>query len=528
MTRIIRSNLVTTADSDHAIDDGDQPVFVNANVVVGAEGVAASAVYAATGGLYLITAGHLFSNSRTVRSEGIGTNYVQVQTGGSISSTSSSTGAISTNSRLELINAGTISARLYAVEAYSAGIGHLILNSGTITSSYVGIYYEYAANLASVITNSGTILADEYAIYDGGTSADVLTNSGLIVGDIYMGSGADSIDTRSGMVIGQIEAGSGDDVIYGSLTHANDLNGGSGDDLLVGGGAADRIEGGPGADEIDGGGGIDTAAYQYAASAVTVDLRDNGANTGLAAGDMLISIENILGSDFSDRLYGDGGANQVQGGAGSDILDGREGNDKLYGGSGADRMSGGAGNDVFWVDDIGDVVIELANQGTDEVRSSVTFSLAGQQVEKLTLVGSAAANATGNALDNSLTGNDAINILTGGLGKDMLTGKGGADQFLMFGALGASNVDTITDFVVNSDKIVLDRTFFPAVNAPGPLDATTFDNDGLPDANDRILYNAATGAIAYDLDGSGAGAAVLFAYVMPGLALTANDFLIIA
>jgi Ca2+-binding RTX toxin-like protein len=74
----------------------------------------------------------------------------------------------------------------------------------------------------------------------------------------------------------------------------------------------------------------------------------------------------------------------------------------------------------------GDQTIENASEGTDLVQSSVTFTLA-ENIENLTLTGSAAINGTGNALDNVLTGNTGINSLTGGDGNDTLNGGTGAD-----------------------------------------------------------------------------------------------------
>ena len=100
--------------------------------------------------------------------------------------------------------------------------------------------------------------------------------------------------------------------------------------------------------------------------------------------------------------------NQITGNSAANTLDGKAGND---------TMTGGAGNDIYVVDASGDVVVELAGGGTDTVRSSVTHAL-GDNVENLTLTGTAAADGTGNALDNLLAGNTGANVLAGGLGND--------------------------------------------------------------------------------------------------------------
>ena len=151
-----------------------------------------------------------------------------------------------------------------------------------------------------------------------------------------------------------------------------------------------------------------------------------------------------LGRRGNDHIYGGGGDDVVHGAAGQDYLEGNDGNDELYGeadndtllgqqgidkldgGTGADRMSGGAGDDTYIVDNSGDRVIEFANQGGDEVRSSVSFTLS-PDVERLTLTGSAAIDGTGNESDNLMIGNDAANTLRGGGGKDHLFGGGGKD-----------------------------------------------------------------------------------------------------
>lgn len=72
-----------------------------------------------------------------------------------------------------------------------------------------------------------------------------------------------------------------------------------------------------------------------------------GVNTNDAIGDKYDSIENLVGSNFGDKLWGTTGANNITGGNGSDLLHGYSGNDVIYGGAGADQLYGGYGADKF-------------------------------------------------------------------------------------------------------------------------------------------------------------------------------------
>lgn len=130
-----------------------------------------------------------------------------------------------------------------------------------------------------------------------------------------------------------------------------------------------------------------------------------------------------------------------------------------------------------------------------------------------------------------LSGNDELH---GGLGNDVLTGGAGADSFVFDTTLnGISNLDRITDFYAPADTIKLDRTVFTAfvgTAAGTALDPTAFWSSatGLAhDADDRIIYNTATGALTYDSNGDAAGGAVAFAMLAPHLALTNADIVIL-
>ena len=149
----------------------------------------------------------------------------------------------------------------------------------------------------------------------------------------------------------------------------------------------------------------------------------------------------------------------------------------------------------------------------------------------MTLTGSAAINGTGNALGNTIAGNAAANVINGGLANDVLTGGLGADTFVFNSTIGATNVDTITDFSVVDDTFNLENTgagLFTAFASTGTIAATAFWTGAAAHlASDRIIYNSATGDVFYDADGTGATAAVRFATVSTGLALSNLDFFII-
>jgi Ca2+-binding RTX toxin-like protein len=362
----------------------------------------------------------------------------------------------------------------------------------------------------------------------------------------------------------------------------NNITGNGQNNTLLGGDGADTLQGGAGNDVLDGGAGADTMFGSTGDDIFYVDNANDVTGEGSAVGgtDLIYStvrrqigtnIENLtligtasvngIGNPLDNLIIGNVGDNILSGNNGNDTLYGMDGSDDLHGGNnndyldggtGADNMYGGLGDDTFVVDNTGDITGEgNVAGGIDTILSSVTRQI-GTNIENLTLTGTANINGTGNPLNNVIIGNSGNNTLVGnngndtlsggdgddtlsggndndtldgGLGADQLTGGLGADTFVFSTALGAGNIDTIVNFSAAADTIRLDTTIFAAI-PNGVLDANAFViGSAAADADDRIIYDSATGALYYDADGDGAGAAIHFATLATGLALTQDDFL---
>jgi Ca2+-binding RTX toxin-like protein len=274
---------------------------------------------------------------------------------------------------------------------------------------------------------------------------------------------------------------------------------------------------------------------------VIVSLLADTASNGDAEGDRLDAIQHLNGSTFDDHLYGAHNVNTLVGRDGDDTLKGFGANDTLWGGDGndyidggwhSDDMIGGLGNDIYIVDDVYDAVTEFGGEGTDEVRTGISWTLTpGADVETLRTVNDAgvgAINLTGNSSGNILRGNNGANFLNGGDGDDELTGLGGSDVFMFNTALNAAtNLDVITDFDPAGEYIYIDNAIFSNLGAePDHFILSTEFHIGAAagDSDDHIIYDDTTGAIYYDSDGTGAAAQVQFATVTAGLSLAHDNF----
>ena len=202
----------------------------------------------------------------------------------------------------------------------------------------------------------------------------------------------------------------GDDIITG-LAGIDGLYGLAGTDSLDGGLDGDYLDGGPGDDIMLGGAGDD---HYYVDSAGDEVVEQPGEGT-----DFVHTSVDFTLPDNVEHMYLTGTADIN--GTGNTLRN------TIRDNAGINILAGGDGDDSYVVQNIGDQVIEQANEGTDYVSSSVSFTL-GDNIENLVLKGTAVIDGTGNGLDNRLTGNDLNNALRGGAGNDILDGEFGDDK----------------------------------------------------------------------------------------------------
>ena len=407
-----------------------------------------------------------------------------------------------------------------------------------------------ATRIANNNTNTTSENADLIFCGVGNDSINALGGNDLVAG----GAGADSLN-----------GGAGDDTLYGNGGNdtflggdgSDTLDGGAGDDIYDGGAGDDTLQAGAGADTyvLARGGGVDTVTVDYfpgeAIDTVSIAADISPAQVLVKAGgpgdyDLIISVIGdtaqmvltqfllndpsvkpvqikfadgtvwnaawmartataITGTNSVDTLNGTDGGEQMFGLGGNDVLNGFGGNDTLDGGTGADKLVGGDGDDIYIVDNTGDTIAETANQGTDLVQSSVTYTLT-TNVENLTLTGTAAINGTGNTLSNALTGNSANNTLSGGTGADTMIGGAGNDTYVVDNAsdIVTENANEGTDLVQSSVTYMLGN------NVENLTLTGTATINGTGNALDNVLVgsgaaNTLTGGAGNDALNGGAG-----------------------
>jgi Ca2+-binding RTX toxin-like protein len=333
---------------------------------------------------------------------------------------------------------------------------------------------------------------------DGGAGRDVIYggdgNDAIVGGDgddaISGGAGNDSIDggpgndtasyadAASGVTVNlslttaQDTHGAGVDTLqnlenlYGSAfgdtligdAGANVLRGQAGNDVLVGGAGNDELNGGAGFDTVDysqeAGGG--NALVNLGPGSIADSLGQVGpsqARDTYGNIDSLSSIEHIITGAGNDRVQGSSATERIETGAGNDFLNS---------GGGGDTLIGGPGNDTYTVF-AGDIVVELANEGTDTVQTGLAAFVLPANVENLRGTASTGQSLSGNELDNVISGGSGNDTLIGGAGNDRLSGglgndtmTGGAGNDMFSGSAEGLNGDTITDFSVGDQIFIAD------------------------------------------------------------------------
>lgn len=276
----------------------------------------------------------------------------------------------------EIINNGIIRGFDSGMAIWSGADGLTIRNAGTIDGTIVldGTMQVDNDYPDLFLTNTGTITGAITLRHD----ADRIINSGSLA-SVDLSGGDDFFDSTGGTVSGIVKGGWGDDVFIVSSAIAL-------------------------SEEFDEG----------------TDLVKSSISWG-------------LGSNFENLTLLGTGNNNATGNGLSNLLIGNTGDNQINGGAGVDTLIGGLGDDVYIVEagDEAEVIHENAGEGNDTVRSAINFSLATlTAIENITLTGSTAINATGNALDNVLTGNTAANRIAGSDGNDTLTGGEGVDRLI--------------------------------------------------------------------------------------------------
>ena len=261
---------------------------------------------------------------------------------------------------------------------------------------------------------------------------------------------------------------------YAHLTPWADIvNGTVQADWLIGGFGRDTLDGKAGADTLEGGKQSDTYIVDTPLDAIIENAGEGwdrvlagpgpaGTTYTLPANVEEITLTGLLATNAT----GNDDANVLRGNSAANTLTGLGGNDLLDGMGGADTMTGGTGNDTYVVDNGLDQVVESSGEGTDTVRSSITYTLPAN-VENLILLGTGAINGTGNDLDNEITGNSAANILNGGAGADVLSGGAGND--ILNGGSGAD----IMKGGLGSDRYVVDNAADQILELPMEMQRLT-------------------------------------------------------
>jgi Ca2+-binding RTX toxin-like protein len=313
---------------------------------------------------------------------------------------------------------------------------------------------------------------------DGGTGADRLEggegNDRYVVdeaGDVIVEFANEGVDVVESAIALTLPVDVENLLLVDAATNAT---GNALGNTLVGNAAANVIDGRQGADTMRGAAGNDTYVVDSALDAIVENAGEGTDTVNSSIAYMLgANVENlVLSGTASIAGTGNASANVLVGNAGANVLDGK---------GGVDTMRGAAGNDVYVIDMVSDVIVEIAAEGIDTVQTAVTYTL-GANLENLTLIGTSAIHGTGNAAANALTGNAAANQLDGAAGNDSLRGGAGNDTYVVDSTgdsvvenagEGTDVVNASASFTLGANVETLTLTGAASINATGNALANT-------------------------------------------------------
>ncbi|WP_223523181.1 M10 family metallopeptidase, partial [Pseudomonas sp. A-B-26] len=341
-------------------------------------------------------------------------------------------------------------------------IGDVVIERGTSVSEIdnvnAWIDYTLGANLEYLnlvgvanLNGTGNSLSNRITgnagnnLLDGGAGADFM--AGGTGNDTYIVDNLGDVISETSTLAGEI------DTVRSSVTYTLGANlenltltgsdsidaiGNSQNNVLTGNDGNNQLNGGAGLDTFIGGKGNDDYALDQSAELALVQENANEGTDTLYVVYNATAQDNVVDLNLSNLqnvenvlLLGSGAYTAV-GNSLNNTLTGNAGADILNGMAGADTMDGGAGNDSYYVDNIGDVVIERGTSAweIDAVNASIDYTL-GANLEYLNLLGTANLNGTGNSLSNRITGNAGNNLLDGGAGADFMAGGTGNDTYIV-------------------------------------------------------------------------------------------------
>lgn len=387
-----------------------------------------------------------------------------------------------------------------------AGDGNNTVYTGTAGADYLyggtgnNVFVSQHAGVTYNGTNGGMIAAGVYNTVDYSSSTSGMTinlqggyaTGGAANGDFYASTSTPGYNSINKIILGSgsssVTGSKSDDWIIGGAGN-DSISGGEGNNILNGGAGVNNFYGGLGNDTFIMG-GYDRLYYSGSGAGVVVNFDSishsfvnslgatitvaaySGGNKGVTAADALtfsngdyytpisganVSVEEYIGSNYGDIVYGGATAPSYFLGSGSDYFYGGSANEIVAYGYGADRLDGGAGSDTLWVAYTGAGAVFYLD-GTADINGN---GIADYLDRGLTTLGgyTGFANRLGSTLiinfenllgentDDILVGDNNANLINGRSGSNIMYGLGGNDTiYASYGSNtidGGSGIDTI-------------------------------------------------------------------------------------